>query len=94
MKLDLEEARRIAELAHLEFDESALARMAAEMTQILGYIDQLQQIDVSAAPAAKDGTAGLREDVPHATLNQEDIAANAPAWRDGLFVVPQVIGGE
>ena len=94
MKVDLEEARRIAELAHLEFEETALARMATEMTQILAYIDQLQQIDVAESPASGVTAATLREDVPHATLERENIVANAPSWRDGLFVVPQVIGGE
>ena len=94
MKVDLEEARRIAELAHLEFDDAALAKMAAEMTRILEYVDQLQQIDVDAAPATKDTGSRLREDTPHSTLDPKDIAANAPDWSNGLFVVPQVLGGE
>lgn len=94
MKVDLEEARRIAELAHLEFDETGLSRMAAEMTHILGYVDQLQQIDVEGIAIDDGGATPLRGDEPRATLDREDIAANAPAWRDGLFIVPQVIGGE
>jgi aspartyl/glutamyl-tRNA(Asn/Gln) amidotransferase C subunit len=36
----------------------------------------------------------LREDEPRASTNRDDVARNAPAWRDGLFVVPKVIGGE
>jgi len=39
MKIDREEARRIADLAHLELDDAALVRMAEEMTKILTYID-------------------------------------------------------
>ena len=46
MKIDRDEAKRIADLAHLEFDEPALERMAGEMTKILSYIDQLREVDV------------------------------------------------
>ena len=44
MKITRDEARRIAALAHLEFDDDALDRMAAEMTKILTYIDQLREV--------------------------------------------------
>ncbi|HEV7923284.1 MAG TPA: Asp-tRNA(Asn)/Glu-tRNA(Gln) amidotransferase subunit GatC [Thermoanaerobaculia bacterium] len=95
MKIDREEARRIADLAHLEFTEEALERMAAEMTKILTYIDQLREASLdppssAAAPAATP----MREDVPLASLDRELAARNAPGWRDGFFVVPKVIGGE
>ncbi len=36
----------------------------------------------------------FRDDEPHQPLDRELVARNAPAWRDGLFVVPKVIGGE
>jgi Asp-tRNA(Asn)/Glu-tRNA(Gln) amidotransferase C subunit len=44
MKIDRDEAKRIAGLAHLEFDDAGLDRMAGEMTKILSYIDQLRDI--------------------------------------------------
>ena len=94
MKIDRDEARRIAALARLEFDEAGLERMAAEMTKILGYIDQLRDVDVSGFEAADAAVTPLREDEPQPTLMRDDVAKNAPAWRDGLFVVPKVIGGE
>lgn len=94
MKIDSDEARRIAELAHLEFDAEGLERMAQEMTAILSYIDQLREADGEdlGEPAARE--TPFREDQPHATLDREQVARNAPAWRDGFFVVPKVIGGE
>ena len=97
MNIDREEARRVAGLAHLEFDDAGLDRMASEMTKILTYIDQLRE--AAAAPAA-DGAAPeadatpLRDDEPRPSLDRDSVARNAPAWRDGLFVVPKVIGGE
>ncbi len=95
MKIDQDEARRIATLARLEFDEAGLDRMAAEMTVILGYIDQLREADVTGVGVAAGVKATpLREDRPHASLSPDDVARNAPQWRDGFFVVPPVIGGE
>lgn len=94
MNIDREEARRVAELAHLELDEPALERMASEMTKILTYIDQLREVDVTGFEERGDAETPLRDDVPHATLPREAVERNAPAWRDGFFVVPKVIGGD
>ena len=94
MKIDRDEAKRIAGLAHLEFDEPALERMAGEMTKILSYIDQLREVDVAGfeRTAAADATP-LREDLPRPPVDREAVAANAPAFsEDGHFIVPKVIG--
>lgn len=94
MNIDRDEARRVADLAHLEFDDAGLDRMAAEMTKILTYIDQLREIDVAGSEETEESVTPLREDEPQASVDRELVARNAPAWRDGFFVVPKVIGGE
>lgn len=94
MKIDREEAQRIADLAHLEFDDPGLERMADEMTKILSYIDQLREVDVEGFEERDATVTPMREDEPRPSLDRERVARNAPAWRDGLFVVPKVIGGE
>lgn len=94
MKIDRDEARRVAGLAHLEFDDAGLDRMASEMTKILTYIDQLREVDVAGFEESGAAVTPMREDEPRPSTNRDDVARNAPAWRDGLFVVPKVIGGE
>jgi aspartyl-tRNA(Asn)/glutamyl-tRNA(Gln) amidotransferase subunit C len=94
MNIDRDEARRIAKLAHLEFDDAGLDRMAAEMTKILTYIDQLREIDVEGFEESGGAVNPMREDEPRPSIDRELVARNAPAWRDGFFVVPKVIGGE
>jgi aspartyl-tRNA(Asn)/glutamyl-tRNA(Gln) amidotransferase subunit C len=94
MKIDRDEARRVAELAHLEFDDAGLDRMASEMTKILTYIDQLREVDVEGFEERDAAATPFREDEPRPGIGRELIARNAPAWRDGFFVVPKVIGGE
>ena len=95
MNIDREEARRIADLAHLELDDAALVRMAAEMTKILTYIDQLREVDVEGFEEhAESAATPFREDVPRPSIDRDLAARNAPEFVDGFFVVPKVIGGE
>jgi aspartyl-tRNA(Asn)/glutamyl-tRNA(Gln) amidotransferase subunit C len=94
MKIDRTEAQRIAGLAHLEFDDPGLERMAGEMTKILSYIDQLREVDVEGFEEHDATVTPMRDDEPRPSIDRERVARNAPAWRDGLFVVPKVIGGE
>ena len=91
MKIDREEARRIAALAHLEFDDPALDRMAAEMTKILGYIEMLRGAGVEGGSAESLSPTPFRDDVARPSVDREKVAANAPEWEEGFFVVPPVI---
>jgi len=91
VKISREEAKRIAELAHLEFDDAGLQRMADEMTKILSYIDQLKEVEGEWSAADLGGETPLREDVARPGIPREAVERNAPAWRDGHFVVPKVI---
>jgi aspartyl-tRNA(Asn)/glutamyl-tRNA(Gln) amidotransferase subunit C len=94
MQITRDEARRIAALAHLEFDEPGLDRMADEMTKILGYIDQLAEADVRGVEVPAVPATPMREDVIRVGVGRELIECNAPAWSDGCFLVPRVVGGE
>jgi aspartyl-tRNA(Asn)/glutamyl-tRNA(Gln) amidotransferase subunit C len=91
MKISRDEARRIAGLAHLEFDDAGLDRMAAEMTKILAYIETLPDVATEEQDASH---TPLREDAVRASIDRDAVARNAPAWENGFFVVPAVIDGE
>ena len=97
MKIDREEARRIAGLAHLEFDEAGLERMAAEMTRILEYVETLPATG-PGGPEARglrpEATQPLREDVVRPSIDRDAVARNAPEWENGFFIVPPIIEGE
>jgi len=94
MKIDRDEAKRIADLAHLEFDDPSLERMAVEMTKILSYIDQLREVDIAGFESMETThSTPLREDVPRPPVDRSSVAANAPAFSDDShFIVPRVIG--
>ena len=89
MKIDRDEARRIAGLAHLEFDDAALDRIAGEMTQILGYVERLRDAAVVEVEAGQ--ATPMRDDATRTGTAREQIERNAPAFENGFFVVPKVI---
>ncbi len=96
MALTVEDVRRIARLARLELDAGELERYRGQLSAILGYVEQLQALDLSGvepmthALAAGDA-APLRPDEVHRSLPPEEALANAPA-RDGTFFeVPRII---
>ena len=93
MNITRDEARRIATLAHLEFDDASLDRLAAEMTKILGYIDQLREVsaDGDEARVGTPAPHNLRDDVARRGVDQAAVARNAPDFENGFFVVPKVI---
>ncbi|MGZ7041317.1 MAG: Asp-tRNA(Asn)/Glu-tRNA(Gln) amidotransferase subunit GatC [Thermoanaerobaculia bacterium] len=92
MKITVDEARRIAALAHLSMDDAALGKMAEEMTRILTFVDQLASADTTGVVDEAEAVTPMREDEPRPSLDRDLVARNAPDWVDGFFRVPKVIG--
>src|SRR5258708_37928339 len=90
MKLTLEQVRHVAELARLGLSDDELEALAGELSSILEYIDQLEQLDTAAiAPTAQVGELVdvMREDEVRPSLDPEDALRNAPSREDGYFRV-------
>ncbi len=93
-----EEVQKVADLAKLEFAPSELESLTGELNNILGYIDQLKELDVrNVAPlenlneAFEHGSSTLRADVERDCLPVEVALRNAPKAADGYFLVPKVL---
>jgi aspartyl-tRNA(Asn)/glutamyl-tRNA(Gln) amidotransferase subunit C len=95
MNITLEEVRRIAHLAHLCFTDEELEALRGQLDQILAYMDQLNELDITGVEPAVGMAAGrsasMREDVRDETLPLEDALTNAPESGQGHFKVPRVI---
>jgi aspartyl-tRNA(Asn)/glutamyl-tRNA(Gln) amidotransferase subunit C len=96
-----EEVQKVANLAKLEFAPSELDALTSELNGILGYIDDLKELDVTnVAPlenlneAFEHGSFGLRADVQRDCLPVEEALRNAPKAADGYFLVPKVLATE
>jgi aspartyl/glutamyl-tRNA(Asn/Gln) amidotransferase C subunit len=88
---------RAVRLARLELSPSALARLAAQVADILSHVEELGAIPVEGAEAVggiAEGTAPRRPDEPGADRLHVAPAQFAPAWVDGLFTVPRLAAME
>ncbi|MBT5108721.1 MAG: Asp-tRNA(Asn)/Glu-tRNA(Gln) amidotransferase subunit GatC [Rhodospirillaceae bacterium] len=94
MSLDKETVRRIATLARLKVPEEDLDVMAGELNNILGWIEQLSEVDtegVAPMTSVTDTTPMLRADRVTDGDCADLIMANAPEEANQSFVVPKVI---
>jgi aspartyl-tRNA(Asn)/glutamyl-tRNA(Gln) amidotransferase subunit C len=95
LKINEDQVRYVAGLANLKLSAAEVSRMAIEMDDILGHIDELNQLDTTGVdPMAQvlfPGADPLREDTPAPSLPNEDALANAATSGAGFFKVPRVI---
>lgn len=94
MSIDLETARRVAKLARLKVEDTALPALADEFNTILGFIEQLNEVDVEGIEPMTSVTPmrlKRREDVVTDGNQQAAVLANAPDAREGFFAVPKVV---
>jgi aspartyl-tRNA(Asn)/glutamyl-tRNA(Gln) amidotransferase subunit C len=91
MSIGREQVLHVANLAEIGVDESDLARLVEQLSRIVSYVEQLDQ--VTEAPAepflAGPAAAPLREDVVAPVPLTIGPAAIAPDFRDGFFLVPR-----
>ncbi len=94
MSLDSTDVAKIAHLARLQVDESDLAGYAAELSNILELVEQMNALDTTGVkPMAHPlhMAQRLRPDAVTETDQREAFQAVAPATDDGLYLVPKVI---
>lgn len=95
--LTIEEVEHLANLANLKLSETDKASFQKELTSVVGYVSEVQKINLhNALPTAQvTGKVNeFREDVVTPSLSQSQaISQSKKAPYKGFFVVPQVIKG-
>ena len=94
MAVDRDTVSRVASLARIRVPDAELDKLAGELNNILGWIEQLSQVDTAGvAPMASvaDMTLRRRSDAVTDGNIQDKILANAPQTENGYFVVPKVV---
>ncbi|MDG3040576.1 Asp-tRNA(Asn)/Glu-tRNA(Gln) amidotransferase subunit GatC [Roseicyclus marinus] len=94
MSIDRATAAKVAKLARIRVDEADLPALADDFNAILGFIEQLQELDVSDVEPMVSVTPmrlPRREDVVSDGDQQKAVLANAPDAREGFFAVPKVV---
>ncbi|SHF43725.1 aspartyl/glutamyl-tRNA(Asn/Gln) amidotransferase subunit C [Loktanella atrilutea] len=94
MAIDTDTARRVAKLARIKVEDEALPALAQEFSAILGFIEQLNEVDVDGIDPMTSVTPQRlyrRDDVVNDGDQQARVLANAPDAREGFFAVPKVV---
>jgi aspartyl-tRNA(Asn)/glutamyl-tRNA(Gln) amidotransferase subunit C len=94
MSLDHATVRRIASLARIRVEEDEVDHLCHELNGILGWIEQLQEVDVSGVEplaGAANMAAPMRADVVTDGGYPEKVLANAPERIGDFYVVPKVV---
>ena len=90
-EIDIE---KLCHLARITLSASEKAAFSGQLTDILGFFQKLQQVDVEGIPPMAhpfDVEAPLREDIAEEPWDPARSLANAPAMRDNQIVVPKVV---
>jgi aspartyl-tRNA(Asn)/glutamyl-tRNA(Gln) amidotransferase subunit C len=94
MSVDAATVRKIARLARIGITDAEVAPLAAELSAILGWVEQLAEVDTSGVPpmaAVMPKAHVWRDDAVTDGNIQADVLANAPEALSGFFAVPKVI---
>jgi len=94
MSIDENTAAKVAKLARIEVESQDLKALAKEFNDILGFIEQLNEVDV-------EGTEPMTSVTPQKLIRRSDdindgnkqtsILKNAPISREGFYAVPKVV---
>ena len=94
MSIDIDTARKVAKLARIAVPETELPALAEKLSGILGFMEQLNEVDV-------DGIEPMTSVTPMRLKRREDVVTdggiaaqilkNAPDAREGFFAVPKVV---
>ena len=94
MTVDATTVRRVARLARIAVTDEEVAAMEGELNAILGFVEQLQEVDVEGVEPMTSVIPmemKKRADVVTEGGRADDIVANAPAGEDHFFAVPKVV---
>jgi aspartyl-tRNA(Asn)/glutamyl-tRNA(Gln) amidotransferase subunit C len=94
MTVDTDTVRRVARLARIAVAEDELAPLAGELNGILGWVEQLQEVDVDGVEPMTSVTPMRLKRRPDEVTDgsrRDDVLANAPDARAGFYTVPKVV---
>ena len=90
MKISRAEVEHIADLARLELGEREIEQLQSDLSQILEYVEQLNELDTADVPPTSHVVVRedvLSEDKTRPSFDREEILANAPRAQEGFFRV-------
>ena len=94
MSIDKDTAARVANLARISIPDEELESVAKELSNIIGFMEQLNEVNVDNVEPMTSVTPTVlkkRTDVVNDGNQQSKVLSNAPDTREGFFAVPKVV---
>ena len=95
MHIDIQTLEKLEKLSHLRVDESKKDEITKQLSDILKYVDNLNELDTKELDSyfsTLEGGTPLRDDTVHNDPNvSKKILSNAPHQEDDFFIVPAII---
>jgi aspartyl-tRNA(Asn)/glutamyl-tRNA(Gln) amidotransferase subunit C len=94
MSVDAATVKRIGRLARIRIEEHEVEGYRAEINAILGFVEQLDEVDVAGVEpmtSVTPMTLRMRADVVSDGDYADKIVSNAPLSEDNFFMVPKVV---
>jgi aspartyl-tRNA(Asn)/glutamyl-tRNA(Gln) amidotransferase subunit C len=94
MSVDKTTVSRVARLARINIDDDRLEPMAQELSSIMNWIEQLNEVNTDAVEPLASVTGHalpMRDDIVTDGEMADQIVQNAPESMSGFFVVPKVV---
>lgn len=95
MSISRHDIQKVALLARLQLTEDELSKMTTELAQIVGYVDQLGEVDTNGIEPmahAIEIANVFRNDMVEESLPRDEALANAPNHDERGYLVPAVLG--
>ncbi len=90
--MEIEQVKKLATLARLDVPESELSAVASDMGNILGFVDEIQKVQIDDANSVVGDTNVFRDDTVAPIASEHDLVEAAALHQDHFVKVPKVIG--
>lgn len=91
MRIDEALLAKLERLSMLHIDDSKRESTQSQLSEIVGFVENISSIDVERKCFDENLKAPLRDDEPEDSNIAKDVLANAPHTQDNFFVVPKII---
>jgi aspartyl-tRNA(Asn)/glutamyl-tRNA(Gln) amidotransferase subunit C len=94
MAISEEQAKHVAKLAKLKFDDQELANFTAQLGNIIDMVEMLEEVDTEGVPFTSNVVETInvmRQDRAQAGWDRDELMKNVPESEDGFIKVPAII---
>lgn len=91
MQIDDKLLSKLERLGMIEIEESKKEEIKSQLSEILGFVDNIASLDIQTLSSKTELKTPMREDIPQDSQIQQDVLSHAPRAEDGYFIVPKII---